>query len=376
MGRFLRGEAGHSMPFLALIGTMGGFLVGCQVQAPAMKPLRSVHMEALYTLHPLWSEMRDTQTRVLPQMNPPFSQKPFSPDPVRLGEEPEIQETLAEDRQQHIVSKAEFFRKQYVDSLAKTAVQQIEREVRLKQKELDARFQTEANRLVAQMDAEEEKRRLLIANQIHNRALVEVIYKANAERYVGESLKQTRARLERVQRQLRSLTAERDSPRPDFRAISIAKLASLRKELDTILVKYQRDLSEVKMREIDKTLAKQGIDLKAELEAIPQLAQALPTAVKKQTMLVSLEPKTAADRGAEQVLLRVTEQASGQEETALKESLREQVRRDVGKAVAQVCAQRGWQLVAPNTPKSSDATAELRLALQSVWSIPKEHLKP
>lgn len=372
MGAISQGEAGRLTLLLALIGTLGGSLTGCQNSTPEVKPLRFVSLEALYPLHPLWH--RAVQ-------NAPKSQQPLwresdatNQAPVRpplLGAEPEIQETLAEDRQQHIVSKADFFRKQYVDSLAKTAIQQIDRETRLKQKELEARFQAEITKELTKREQEEERRRLLIRDQIHNRSLAEILYKAQLESYVGQEQQQARARLERVQSQLRTLTAERDSPRPDFRPTVLAKLASLRKELDTDLVKYQRDLSDTKMREIDKTLSKQGIDLKAELEAIPQLAQTLPSTNKSLTKPALQMQSSLAGSVNGAVVQQMHQEAKG-----LDANLLVQVRRDVERAVQQIAAQKGWQLVATQAPKSSDGTNEMRQALQHTWNLSKEQVIP
>jgi hypothetical protein len=264
---------------------------------------------------------------------------------------------LAEDRQQHIVSKADFFRKQYIDSLAKAAAQQLERELRLKQREHEATLEAEIGKRVAQLDGEENRRRTHIANQITNLGYSEVIYRASLERSIGAAREKNRDEIERVRRQVRNLTLERDAPRPDYRPRAIAELEFRRRELEVALSKFERTISDEKMKEIDKTLSKQRHFLKAELESIPQLAQAMPTPKDLHSLAKSALTETRLTAGS----VRLPQSAG------LEAQLKAQIAVDTRKAVLQIFDKRGWQWSDSSTKNARDTTAEVAAELQRIW---------
>ncbi len=337
-------------------------LVGCQssTTTPKAPPLRYVRMERLTALHPLSVshniEGAERQAGVGPIQLPPS----FTP----LTANTTLPDTRSEERQQNIVVQTDSLRKQYAILLAQADAQRIEREVNLKQKELNALYRRAVSDLAAKLSADEGAHRAYITTQIQNLGYYEVIYKTAFEQQGTSAREAYLAKLERVRKQIRALQALLDKPKPDTLTLAETALKGQKAEVERQVKAFRNEITQKAQEEYINTLTQESVDLKAELQSISPISQAIAMQEGRHTLpqIVPLAQQSVYTKGRDNQA-----QASAFQKRTRDSSLtiRDKViQKDTLQAVDAYFALRGWKRVEVGTRGATDATEEVVSALK------------
>ena len=329
--------------------------------------VRSVQIETLLPLHPLWKQVEVFDRSLLILQRPLLSPAPLrtvSLPPLSFRETPE--ENFSSQRQERIRNDATKYLRQLESYLRSNAAQRLNGEVR------NLRRQREAETALRVVARAEELRLQTATRRTQIEAKLRVLkYQVVAyESQIRIALNPTRLRLEgellALRGEIAQLTNEAAELPTDFVSRAQQEFQPernrIRNEVDAFRKRRAEELNvEVaKLLESRSKLQLEQRDSIPPLSAMPSVSS-LPDAGKTVSPIADPSPLTPPGTNV------VVSAEATRNWKAQRQKLIEVIRRDMERAIAQEAKRKGWNLAPFGTPGSVDTTEEMRPLIVEQW---------
>lgn len=350
----------------------GGLLLipGAGCQRTALLPtdvVRSVQIEALLPLHPLWKQVEVFDRSLLTLQRPLVSPSPLRMIPLlplSFRETPE--ENFSSQRQERIRNDATKYLRQLESYLRSNAAQRLNGEVRNLRRQREAEIALKVAARAEELRKQAVDRRAEIETRLRALKYHVVAY----ESQIRIALNPTRLRLEGellvLRGEIAQLTGEAAALPTDFVSRAQQEFQPernrIRNEVDAFRKRRAEEL-DVEVAKLLKSRSKLQVEQRDSippLTAMPTIPS-LPDAGK--TVAAIADPSPLTPPGTNVVVsARATRNWKAQ-----RQRLIEEIRRDMEGAVAQEAKRKGWNLAPFGTPGSVDTTEEMRPLIVEQW---------
>ncbi len=360
---------GRKKFFFLLLGVLileGG--AGCRKSVLLPPDLsRSVRVEALLPLHPLWKQVEALDRTAAVPRRTPVTLAPLaipSLPPLEFHETPA--ENLSLERQRRIQDDAQKYLAQLETYLRNNSKQRLAGEVRNFRRVREGQFAQKVVQRAEESQKAALNRKIEIEARMRVLQYTGVAYESQIRRIaIGPTREQIETRLRETRREIESLTSERDALPTDFTLLAQLELQpernQIRVEVETFRKRRAEELeAEVKQRLTtrSKLLLEQpeSISALSEIPPAPSLPLSQKTVAPLPATLPPAAPSVSPLPGRAGNLL------------PQKAALMEVIRRDMERAVLQEAKRQGWKLVSPEIKGSIDVTEEMRPLIQKQWT--------
>ena len=352
---------------LALICLVG---LGAGCRRPAILPAapRVVRIESLLPLHPAWAQTQ-ALNRIAAGLAPanPALAANVAPLPPPFPFMQTTPQNLANERKKRIRDDADQYLTQLAAFLIADNAQRLARETRARQRQADAQYRRELETKVTELTAAAAKKRADLNRQINRLGYTAVAYESQGRIFIGQSQRDAKDNLKRVNQQIDELTAQRDAIPADFRSAAVAQLQARRAALNRGVRDFETARATELAAELQDQLASRGQQLDNASSAITTFGETLPATPKPAAIPVPPPPDFRAVNQAAQAQITAALARQKSATDAQRERLTAVIRADTEQAVAQIAARENWKLVPAGTLGARDATDDAAKALREQW---------
>lgn len=366
-GSLLGGAGSRKARCLALICLMA-MLAGCRRPAVLPAAPRYVRIETLLPLHPAWAQTQALEriTAGLSPANRVITDASL-PLPTPYPFQSTTPKNLADERKKRIKDDSEQYLNQLATFLFADNAQRWNRETRARQRQADAQYRRELAAKVTALAGLAAVKRAGLNAQINRLGYTAVAYESQGRIFIGQSQRDAKANLLRVNNQIEELTRQRDAIPSDFRPEAVTQMQTRRMALNKTVLDFRDQRAKELAAELQDQLDNRSRQLESASRSITTFGANLPVTPKPAAVPIPPPPdfQAAQQAGQAQITAALTRQKTAN--AAQREQLLAVIRADTEQALQQIAARENWKLVAVGTRGADDATSDAAKALREQW---------